>query len=232
MKKVSKVLLVTIFLIGIFTVTVNADSFKFNVKANQTSLKPGDTVEINMNISDIDAGDLGINTLEAILEYDSNVFEEVSQSNFSSKNNWSLTYNSEDTENKGKFLAVIVTTGVKENQDIGTLTLKVKNSAQNTNTTVTLKNVASNNGETLINETDKAITFKIESDNNANKPNTGNPGIVIEDNKNNSTQNSIKKDGDIPKTGLENYKIYIATGVTVVIAMVAYGVYKKIESKR
>lgn len=161
MKKISKILAITLTLVILLTVTVKADSFKFNVKANKASLKPGDTVAINLNISNIDAGDLGINTLEAVLEYDYNVFEEVTQDNFQSANNWSLTYNNEDTENKGKFLAVIVASGVKENQDIGRITLKVKNSAKDTNTTVKFKNVFSNNGQTLIKEADKSIAFKV-----------------------------------------------------------------------
>lgn len=231
MKKISKILLIALFILAVCQATVKADSFKFNVKANKDSLKPGDTVEINLNLSDIDAGDLGINTLEATLGYDPDVFEEVTQSSFSAVNNWSLTYNSEDTENKGKILAVIVTSGVKENQDIGKITLKVKSNAKDTNTTVTLKNVASNNGQNLINETDKAITFKVvggQTDSENNKPSTGNSssGIIVQNN-----QNSGQSQGRLPQTGVENYKIYAAIAILVVMSIIAYMGYKKMKEK-
>lgn len=244
MKRTNKILLITFVLLLVLTITVKADSFKFNVTANKTSLKPGDTVEINLNISNIDAGDLGINTLEAVLEYDSNVFEEVTQSNLTSLNNWSLTYNSEDTENKGKFLAVIVASGVKENQDIGKITLKVKNSATDTNTTVRFKNVASNNGQTLIEETDKTINFKVQSGNSTSgnqntqntqntqttKPvtNTGNSssGIIVQ-----KPSSSGQSTGKLPQTGIQNYMIYIAIGILIVAGIIGYIGYRKMKNR-
>lgn len=236
MRRTSKILFITFILLLLLTVTVKADSFKFNVTANKTSLKPGDTVEINLNLSDIDAGDLGINTLEAVLEYDSDVFEEVTQSSLTSLNNWSLTYNSEDTENKGKFLAVIVTSGVKENQDIGKITLKVKNSAKTTDTTVRLKNVASNNGQTLIQETDKEITFKVTSTTNSGNSNTQNTPVTNTGNSSSGiivqNQSTGQSTGKLPQTGIQNYMIYIAIGVLLIVCAIGYVGYRKMKNDK
>lgn len=229
MKKVVKSLFITaILLVFLLPVTVKADSFNLNVKANKTSLKPGDTVEINLNLSNINAGELGINTLEAVLEYDSNVFEEVTQSSFSSLNNWSITYNNEDTEYKGKFLAVIVVAGVKENQDIGKITLKVKSGAKDTNTTVKIKNITSNNGKQLIKENDKQVTFKVGNSNNntqTNTPvvNTGNTSSGI------TVQNENLSPSKLPQTGIGNYIFFICLGILIIAAAIGYGRYKKMN---
>lgn len=232
MKKIFKLLIITTLLLAfLLPVTVKADSFNLNVTSNKTSLKQGDTVEINLNLSNINAGELGINTLEAVLEYDSNVFEEVTQSSFKSLNNWSITYNNEDTENKGKFLAVIVVAGVKENQDIGKITLKVKNSAKDTNTTVKIKNITSNNGKQLIKENDKQITFKVGNPNNntqTNTPvvNTGNTSSGI------TVQNENLSPSKLPQTGIENYIFFICLGVLIIVAAIGYGRYRKMNSNK
>lgn len=234
MKKTVKLLIITILLLLLLPVTVKADSFNLNVTANKTSLKPGDTVEINLNLSNINAGELGINTLEAVLEYDSNVFEEVTQSSFSSLNNWSITYNNEDTENKGKFLAVIVVAGVKENQDIGKITLKVKNGVKDTNTTVKIKNITSNNGQELIKENDKQVTFKVgtpqQNTNNTqtNTPviNTGNTSSGI------TVQNENLSPSKLPQTGIGNYIFFICFGILIIVAAIGYGRYRKMNSNK
>ena len=117
MKKHLKILFTIIILLLILLPTqVQADSFKFNATANKNNVQPGETVTITLNVSDINAGELGINTVEAYLEYDSTIFEEVTQSDIESLNNWSITYNEEETEYKGKMLAVILQDGVTEDQ--------------------------------------------------------------------------------------------------------------------
>ena len=238
MKKHLKILFTIIILLLILLPTqVQADSFQFNATANKSNVQPGETVTITLNVSDINAGELGINTLEAYLEYDSTIFEEVTQSDIQSLNNWAITYNEEETEYKGKMLAVILQDGVTENQDIGTITLKVKNGVSYTNTTIKLKNIASNNGEELIAETDKAIPLEIgtkpleepgtdDGNNNDNDNNgTGNNGTGNNGGSNNQ-QNSDTSTNKFPNTGVINYLI-ITISVVAIIAVVVYIKYKQ-----
>lgn len=69
---------------------VKASSFKFNAKAQEEIVNPGDEVIIDMDVSDIDAGKEGINAVEMFLEYDKSIFENME---FEKQNNWKVEYN-------------------------------------------------------------------------------------------------------------------------------------------
>lgn len=130
MKNLFKITTIALFITLILMSTVEAASFVFSVKASATSIEAGNEVEIEFSISDIDAGTSGINTVEAILEYDKNIFEEVQSTDFTSLNNWSTTYNS----TTGKLLIVTIAEGITTNQSIGKLKLKVKSDVTDTTT--------------------------------------------------------------------------------------------------
>ena len=241
MRKTIKIILsILILMVFFIPLYVQADSFKFNATADKTKVEPGDEVVITLKLSDINAGELGINTVEAILSYDSTVFEEVTQSNFKSLNNWSLTYNGEETEQKGKILGVIISSGVTEDQTIGTITLKVKEGAKDRTTTIKLTNIATNNGQDMIKETDKTIYIEIGTeelknpvDNTDDKKNE----IIIDTNteKINTQTNIITTDdtkapNKIPQTGTVTYFV-IVMGIFVfaIVAFIGYRKYKRID---
>lgn len=234
MKRSQKILLIGLMLFIIFIPTmVKADSFNLNFTANKTTLKPEETVELNLNISNIDAGEEGINTLEAKLEYDTSIFEEVTQSSIQSLNNWSLTYNNEETESKGKILAVIIVSGVTQNQDIGKIKLKVKKGVNYTDTTVKLTGITSNNGQELIKENDKQVSFKVgnkqvqnqdtDKTNNNTTTNTTTSNLIEQ-------QPNLSK-GPLPQTGsrVGNAVLTLAAVIIAVVAIVIYIQYRKVN---
>lgn len=163
MKKLSKITILLLITMLFSFSYVHAAGFSFLTTASANTVEPGDTVTINISVADIDAGELGINTIEAVLEYDKNVFETVMPTDFAGLNNWSITYNNESGENEGKFVAVIVQDGVTENQDIGRLTLKVKEGIEDQTTNIVFKGIKTNDGTTEIPTTDKTVSIKIES---------------------------------------------------------------------
>ena len=140
-------------------------------------------------------------------------------------------------------LAVILQDGVTEDQNIGTITLKVKNGVSYTNTTITIKNIASNNGEELITETDKNILLEIgtkpqeepstddDNDNDNNNNQSGNNGTENNGNLNNQQNSNTSKD-EIPNTGTMNYLIVIISAVAIIsgIVYLKYKQYKKIDN--
>lgn len=217
MKRNCKILLIALMLFLILMPTmVKADSFQFNVKANKTSLKPGDTVELTIQLANIDIGNSGINTLEGILEYDTSIFEEVSQDSIQSLNNWSFTYNNEDTQNKGRFLAAILAEGVTKDQEIAKITLKVKSGVSYTNTTIKFVEIATNNEEELIKESDKQVTFEVGTKSSGNqtentvKTNTTSNLIVEEQN---------LSQGTLPQTGSKIANVFFVIGAVALIIM-------------
>lgn len=238
MKKITKILII-IFMISLmlFPTIVQANSFKLNVTADKTKLNAGDTVTVSLNLSDINVGELGINTIESIIDYDRNIFEEITSSSIQSLNNWSFTYNSEDTEQRGKLVAVIIASGVTEDQEIGKITFKVKNNVEYTNTKITLKDITSNNGQELIKDENKEVSFQIgeepikdngqvdnqdpnntEQDTNLKEENL----IVKNDNKDNTT--SLKK---LPKTGFSNAICFWG-----IVVLIGGGIYSYIRFKK
>ena len=162
MKKIVKKGIVLSILISILWVTqVMAYSFNMVAKPNTTTIKPGEAITITLGIENIDAGEVGINTVETQLLYDSDVFEKVTQDEIKSTNNWALTYNGEN--NGGKILGVILASGIKENQDsIGTVTLKAKKEITKKETSIKFSNITTNEGTTLITDKDKEIKLQIK----------------------------------------------------------------------
>ena len=161
--------LVFVFLLLIIVLTfvpnfVRANSFKFGVKADKELLKNSDEVYLTFDISDIKVGNMGINVIEAVIEYDEDIFEKITDDSFTGLNNWSWTYNDGPNGEKGKTIAMVISAGETENKEIGKLKLKVKDNVNKSlkTTDIIIKKIATNDGVSLVNETDKKITLQLE----------------------------------------------------------------------
>ena len=92
-KKLISISLMITLLITLSLSVVNAET---NVKMQITSsseLTAGGTVELILSITNIDAGD-GIDAVVGKVNYDKNIFEEVTEENFEGQNRWnSPTFN-------------------------------------------------------------------------------------------------------------------------------------------
>lgn len=157
MKKIYFITVIAMLLLLVTPAVVKADSFQLNVTADKQNIQPGQTVTLTLSVSNINAGKSGINTLEGIIDYDTSIFEKITQGDFKSMNNWSITYNASER----KVFAAILSEGVTTNQSIATITFKVKEKVKYTNTSITIKNVTSNNGSEFIRESNKKTTFEI-----------------------------------------------------------------------
>lgn len=219
MKKISRILVLFILILLLCIGTVKALGFNFTATPSTTTVEPGETVTINFNISNIDAGELGINTIEAFLDYDKNVFETVSSSDFAGANNWSITYNGESGENEGKFVAVILQDGVTENQSIGSITLKVKDSALSGQTQVTLTGIKTNDGTTEIPSADQTIKINVASP----EP------VVDEPEPEPEPEKPTTSPDPIPQTGENAFIIIIVSLGVLAIATISFIMYRKMK---
>ena len=166
MKKKFLVNLLLVIMLGVtLASTVNAatNSFKAELSASSTSLKPGDEVILTLKVSDINMGDDGINAVEGTIKYDTNVFEAITQSSITSESGWSTTYNGETSNSlNGKFLAVNLSAGTKEDTTILTVKFKVKQDvAKTTETQIDFVDVTSNDGVDLVNVGTKSVKLKV-----------------------------------------------------------------------
>lgn len=244
MKKLTKILkllimnfVVLIVLLLVMQNGVYSSSFKFSLESSTTVLKPGDSVIVTMKIGDIvDVNNLGINTVEAVLEYDSNVFEIVTIDDMSGKNSWVITYNTQEKN----FLVSNMISGIKEEQEIGYIKFKVKENISETKTVIKFKNIKSNDGKDLIPEEDRQIELTI-SQNDSNQSGSGTSigksstksGNGTSANTNSASKTSENKINDIaltqiPKAGKRESFIFVAI-LMGVVAIFTYARYNKID---
>ena len=210
-RKVLIILTVLIMLLGV-NVYAAENSFKATVTPTTAALKPGEEITVTVAVSDINMGENGINTLEGTIKYDTNIFESVKASDIQSFNNWSTTYNDEASTLNGKFLAVNLSAGVKEDMNILSVTFKVKEDIGKTTTTqIDFKDVTSNDGKDLVNIGTKSVklTINVENKEPVTPPVTQAPG-------------------KLPQTG-ESMGITLAI---VAIALVGLGVAIKYNKMR
>ena len=135
--------------------TCYASTVEFTPQSNKTGVNPGDEVFISMKISDITATD-GINVVETTLNYDKSIIDSIE---FIDKNEWKSTYNSNQGELYGKLLYTKMVTGVKDDEEIGVLKVKIKENLDQFKTDITFSQVTSNDGFELMNVGDKVVTL-------------------------------------------------------------------------
>ena len=215
--KMAKILTVLILAIIILGVNVYAaeNTFKASVTPGTATLKPGEEITVAVDVSDINMGENGINALEGTIKYDSNIFESVKTADVQSFNNWSTTYNDETSSLNGKFLAVNLSAGVKEDMKILSVKFKVKETVSETTTTqIDFKDLTSNDGEDLVNVGTKSVKLTINVENKE-------PVKPI-------TPPTTEAPGKLPQTG-ESIAITLAI---VTIALAGIGLAIKYKTMR
>ena len=123
-------------------------------------VKMGETVTLKLTVNQIDQKN-GINILQGKLEYDKDIFEKVENKDFEVKDNWSIVYNDQDTDAEGKFIILSLTNGIKQDQEIGSVNLKVKDNIESTNTTVKISEISTVENEKIIKIQDSEKNLKV-----------------------------------------------------------------------
>lgn len=213
---------IIVMIVIINTVVLAANySVGISLKSN-AKLKEGETITINVNLTNVNAGE-GINALTVgKIEYDTNVFEELSTASFTSTTNWSPTFATQTNK-----MTALKNEKVTKPETMFTITLKVKSSINVDSTTITLKDmvvsggIVSNGGTGDILVNDASITISKEKDAiDITKP-TNNTTNTIKDT---TTTNKTT----LPKTGIAQYGT-IAIVIVAIIGIFSYVLYKKIS---
>ena len=228
MRNTLRIILSIVIVLGILMVPkyVMADSFNFVATPDKTTLKAGDTVTVTIGISKVNVGEDGINTIEAILEYDETVFEKVQKTDITSANSWAITYNDTEEGQKGALLGIIMSVGEKEDQTIATIKLKVKEDAAGKTGSIKFKEIATNNREELIYDTDKNISVTVSSSETETPKPTEEKPTTQEETKQ-ETKDSTKSSGNLPKTGVNNGFVVVAVIVLIIASIVLLKKIKK-----
>ena len=173
MKKLGLIMILSIIMVSL-TGIVSASSFDVGVNPIEVTAKQGESIEVKVDLKDIDMKEKGINTLEGYINFDEDVIENVE---VETKNDWQIEYNKDSNSDLyGKFLMVKDIEGIKENEEVLTLKIKVKDKVKKESTKVILKDLTSNDGENLVNIGDKEININFEG---VKAVNTGDNTIIL-----------------------------------------------------
>jgi cohesin domain len=173
---VKKLRLITALSIIMVSLTgiVSASSFDVGVNPTEVTAKQGESIEVKVDLKDIDMKEKGINTLEGYINFDEDVIENVE---VETKNDWQIEYNKDSNSDLyGKFLMVKDIEGIKENEEVLTLKIKVKDKVKKESTKVILRELTSNDGENLVNIGNKEININFEG---VKAVNTGDNTIIL-----------------------------------------------------
>ncbi len=173
MKKLRLIMALSIIMVSL-TGIVSASSFDVGVNPTEVTAKQGESIEVKVDLKDIDMKEKGINTLEGYINFDEDVIESVE---VETKNDWQIEYNKDSNSDLyGKFLMVKDIEGIKENEEVLTLKIKVKDKVKKESTKVVLKDLTSNDGENLVNIGNKEININFEG---VKAVNTGDNTIIL-----------------------------------------------------
>ena len=173
MKKLRLIIALSIIMVSL-TGIVSASSFDVGVNPTEVTAKQGESIEVKVDLKDIDMKEKGINTLEGYITFDEDVIENVE---VETKNDWQIEYNKDSNSDLyGKFLMVKDIEGIKENEEVLTLKIKVKDKVKKEGTKVILKDLTSNDGDNLVNIGNKEININFEG---VKAVNTGDNTIIL-----------------------------------------------------
>ena len=182
---------ITFIAIIIIANYVAASSYKMEIKSNTQETKKGETITINVELTDYKDIKNGLQAYQGQIEYDTNIFEKIEPDQIELKNGWtSLQYNEENNA----FVA-IHKTGSLENEIIS-ISLKVKENAKVGETTIKVKGFVASEGKEDINTDESETKINIVEKNNPTPPADENDNNNNSD-KNNNNDNDGKNDNNI-----------------------------------
>lgn len=239
MKKSIKRVIALIVLLAIIFVSgvVNAASVSMSL-ASDSKLVAGDTVIVTLKISSIDAGD-GVDAIVGTLNYDKNVFDQVTDENFEGLNRWNIqTYNDET----GIFTATR-SSKVNMASDVLKVTLKAKAAVTVNSTSIEVKELTASGGAVDMGGTgdikvnnvsvtvNKASQIRPNPDDKTNQQQGGQENTEKPVNKQSPIVNSNNTPSTkLPQTG-EEYGIVLGIAVVAIVSIIAYVRYRNVNIK-
>ncbi len=212
MRKITKIVIMLMIVLVLISYVgvVNAASVGMTLNSS-SKLKVGDNVEVTLKISNITAGE-GIDAIVATLNYDKNVFEEVSQNNFTGMNQWNVNLYATDTQ----IFTITKSAKVNTPSDVLKIVLKVKSPVNVNSTEIKIKDITASGGAVDVGGTGDIVVQDVKV--NVLKEETTKPPV------------QDKPNTSLPKTGEEVW-IMASIAVLSIVAVIAYVKYRNIKFK-
>ena len=258
-KKFLKITIVAVLIIAMLNGIVNAFSFTATMTPSSTNVDQSAEFTIEVKVSNLDVGEKGINTLEAVLDYDTDVFEEIIDSSIDGINTWKSSYNAET-----KKILMHTEEFVKAEEQVFQITFKAKSDVEDgTVGEIKLTNIVASNSESDITASDVSTSITIGNANtnttgNNTTNNTGNTNRntnrnaqvitpTVNSTRNNTVNNSVNNTNvntyvpsyvnssnsvneEMPYTGIEDTLIYFI-GAAIILSIVFYIKFEKVNKE-
>jgi LPXTG-motif cell wall-anchored protein len=220
-----------IFILNVIAIYGNVNASDNEINIEKEAIKQQEEISFTLKLNNTEK----ISTYQAKLNYDDNVWEKVTESNFETKGNWEkLKYNEEN-----KNFIMINKSGNSEENAILQIKLKAKENATVGTTTISIEEIVVSDGNTeisnekieqeiTIEENKKTSNGVQDKDKNENKENTKS------EEQNNTTSIENIKDkivsGRFFNTGKNNIIIIVAIIIFVILLAIFF--YKKRKNKK
>lgn len=143
------------------TTYVNAADFNLQMNTSKIEVKPGETIDVQLNVESLKGKSAGVNVFMCTLEYDRDVFEKVKEENIEPLNEWTgFSYNEEN----GMMIANKMD-AVNENEAIFKFHFTVKKDIGSTTTKIKIVDAKSAGDTKQLNADTGQIEIKIEKSN-------------------------------------------------------------------
>ena len=160
MKMEKKILIISLLFLLIIATFANSSfaalSFTATMTPSSTTVKESTEFTVTIKVSNIQAGDHGINTLSGVFEYNTEVFEAISSSNIEGLNGWSATYTSNN-----KKITLLKTSFTNSDEDVLQITLRTKAGTTGKTGEISYKSIQASNSEDDISASDISTTINI-----------------------------------------------------------------------
>ena len=220
-----------VFVVG--TVIANAVTFTATMTPSSSTVEESTEFTVTIAVSNLSDVDNGINALSGNLEYDTDVFDEITDTNIEALNKWKCEYDA----SSGK-IELSKSTFVTSTQEVLQITFKTKSGVSGKKGTISYSNItASNSEDDEVTATDisTSITVGSSSSNNTSTnviaANTAANNTVENNTSNtnvstyvNTMQNTSTND-DMPDTGVDDTIMLMM----FILIFAALGFYIKIE---
>ncbi len=242
-----KITIVMLLLIWVYSTIVNALSFTVTMTPSASVVPESTEFIVTIKVTNIEIGDEnGISSLTGYLEYDSDIFEKITESSIEGMNSWTPKYE-EDGDNRGK-ISLSKSTFVESEENVFNVTFKTKSDTNGEVGKIQFTNIVASNSANDTTASD--ISISVEVGNSGSSGNTANNAVISADlpsnntsnNTSNETNNNVvnnivpsyvneaanSSEEDIPYTGVGNVVVY-AIGIILVVAIVFYIKFQKIN---
>lgn len=157
MKKKVIIIVAISILILLATNLLSIASLKAEITGSTIDIKGGQEVTVTLKFNEYKEIKNGLNAYKATLEYNRDIFEDITQENFICQNNWEkLKYNG----NTGEFVAI---KKAKNNipEEVVKITLRAKTNVKANVTDIKIKDIVASEGEKDIKVEDVKLTINV-----------------------------------------------------------------------